>query len=141
GQIGHCQTAPSGFRFGLGLRRNRASVAIDAEQADTLVRGIPATVISDDMMGTLFAQGEINKLCLFYDALTEEGPRGICGSQLAARLAYRHGVEVELFSGVEERRPTHDRDAGTFLGRKLCPAGARVHTIGPEVVPWSVLKN
>jgi methylthioribose-1-phosphate isomerase len=108
---------------------------------ELLERGIPTTVISDDMMGALFAQGEINKLCLFYDTLTEQGPRGICGSQLAARLARRHGVEVELFSGVEERRPTRDRDAGTFLGRKLCPAGARVDTIDPEVVSWSVLKR
>jgi methylthioribose-1-phosphate isomerase len=108
---------------------------------ELLERRVSATLISDNMMGALFARGEINKLCLFYHTLTDQGPRGICGSELAVRLARRHGVEVELFSGLEEGKAPRDRDAGTFLGRNLCPAGARVHAIGPEVVPWSLLKN
>lgn len=108
---------------------------------ELLQRNIPATLISDDMMGTLFAQGEIKKLYLFYDELTEKGPKGICGSQLAARLAHRHGVEVELFNGMTERGQTRDRDATTFLGKKICPAGAGIFPVGAEVVPWALLRN
>jgi hypothetical protein len=108
---------------------------------ELLERRTPVTLISDDMMGTLFAQREIKKLCLFYDTLTEEGPRGICGSQLAVRLARIHGVEVEMFSAAEERGPTRDCDAGTFLGRKLCPAGADIFRVTTEVVPWAFLRT
>jgi methylthioribose-1-phosphate isomerase len=108
---------------------------------ELLEQRVPATLISDNMMGTLFAQGEIRKLCLFYDTLTGEGPRAICGSQLAARLARSHGVDVELFSGAGERKPTRDRDVGTFLGRKTCPAAASVRAVGAEVVPWALLRN
>lgn len=108
---------------------------------ELIERRVAVTLVSDNMMGTLFAQREIKKLCLFYDTLTEEGPRGICGSQLAVRLARIHGVEVEMFSAAAERGPTRDRDAGTFLGRKLCPASADVFRIATEVVPWAFLKN
>jgi methylthioribose-1-phosphate isomerase len=106
-----------------------------------LERNLPTTLISDNMMGTLFAQGEIRKLCLFYDTLTEAGPSGICGSLLAARLARLHGVGIELFSGAAERGPTPDSDASTFLGKTTCPAGVKVRTVGAEVISWSVLKN
>ena len=34
---------------------------------ELLERNAPTTVISDNMIGTLFAQGEIAKLCFFYD--------------------------------------------------------------------------
>ena len=34
--------------------------------------GLTTTLICDNMMGTLFAQGEILKLCLFYDGLSEK---------------------------------------------------------------------
>ena len=53
---------------------------------ELLERNAPTTLISDNMMGTLFAQGEIRKLCFFYDSLAEAGPRGICGSLLAVQL-------------------------------------------------------
>jgi methylthioribose-1-phosphate isomerase len=106
-----------------------------------LERRVPATLISDSMMGTLFAQGEIRKLCLFYDRLTEAGPSGICGSLLAARLARLHNVGVELFSGAEERGAGLDNDASTFLGESICPPGVRVRAVGPETIPWPLLKK
>ena len=106
-----------------------------------LKRNIPTTLISDNMMGTLFAQGEIRKLCLFYDTLTETGPTAICGSLLAARLARLHGVGIELFTGAAERGATLDSDASTFLAKNTCPAGVNIRPVGSEVIPWSVLKN
>jgi methylthioribose-1-phosphate isomerase len=108
---------------------------------ELLARQVPVTLISDNMMGTLYAGGEIRKLCLFYDTLTETGPRGICGSLLAARLARLHKVDVELFSGAEQRGATPDKDAATFLGKKICPAGATLQPVGDEVIPWSLMKS
>ena len=67
--------------------------------AELLKRKAPTTVIADNMMGTLFAQGEIGKLCFFYDSLAAAGPQGICGSLSAVQLARLHGVPIELFSG------------------------------------------
>jgi methylthioribose-1-phosphate isomerase len=109
--------------------------------AELLERKVPVTLISDNMMGTLFAQGEIHKLCLFYDNLTDEGPNGICGSLLAARLARLHEVPVELFSGTEQRGTTKDHDVSTFLGNNICPPGVSIRAVGAEVIPWSLFKN
>lgn len=107
---------------------------------ELLEHNVPATLISDNMMGTLFAQGEIRKLCLFYDSLSDEGMRGICGSLLAARLARLHNVPIELFSGAVQRAATQDYDVSTFLGRSICPAGVSVRMVGAEMIPWSMLK-
>ena len=104
-------------------------------------RGIPTTLISDGMMGTLFAQKAISKVCLFYDDLTEQGPKAICGAQLVARLAHSHGVQIELFQAAGHRPSTLDRDAGTFLGLPICPPEATIHAVGAEVVPWPLLKT
>jgi methylthioribose-1-phosphate isomerase len=106
-----------------------------------LERKAPATLISDNMMGTLFAQGEIKKLCLFYGGLTEAGPRGICGSLLAVQLARLHGVSVELLGGKPPQDATIDRDGSTFLGTKICPAGVSVRAAEAEVVPWALFRD
>lgn len=108
---------------------------------ELMARDLPTTLISDSMMGTLFAQREIGKLCLFYDKLTAQGPKAICGAQLAARLARSHGVEIELFQAASLRPATSDGDAGSFLGRKICPPQAQVYPVRAELVPWSLLKS
>ena len=43
----------------------------------------PVTLISDNMMGTLFAHGEVSQLCFFFKRLTDNGVTGITGSLLA----------------------------------------------------------
>jgi methylthioribose-1-phosphate isomerase len=107
-----------------------------------LERKAPATLISDNMMGTLFAQGEIKKVCLFYDGLTEAGPSGICGSLLAVQLARLHGVPVELLVGERPQgAATIDRDVSTFLGRRICPPGVSVRAAEAEVVDWALFKD
>ncbi len=108
---------------------------------ELLQRDLPATIISDNMMGTLFAQGEIAKLCFFYDRLEAAGPQGICGSLLAVQLARLHGVAIELFSGDERRTAPLDADVSTFLGERICPAGVTVRTVESEVVPWALFKG
>ena len=40
---------------------------------ELIERHVPTTLISDNMMGTLFAQGEIRKLCLFYETYDGSG--------------------------------------------------------------------
>jgi len=104
-------------------------------------RRVPTTLISDNVMGTLFAQGEIGKLCLFYDSLSNEGPIALCGSLLAVRLAQLHGVEIELFSGAQEKMAILDRDVSTFLGHKILPADVTTRKVEPEVIPWKFLKG
>lgn len=101
----------------------------------------PVTLISDNMMGTLFAQGEIAKLFFFYDGLAPAGPQGICGSLLAAQLARLHGVACEPFSGDPRKPATLDRDVATFLGEAICPAGVTVGAHEAEIVPWTLLKS
>ncbi len=102
---------------------------------------VPATVISDNMMGTLCAQSEIRKLFFFYDRMTERGPRGICGSLLAVRLARLHGVPTEALAGDDHPGLTMDRDAATFLGIKVCPDGVTVLAVEKEIVPWALLSS
>lgn len=106
-----------------------------------LERSAPVTLISDNIMGTLFAQGEIRKLCLFYESLTEAGPKGICGSLLTVQLARLHGVPIELFSGEERSDSTADQDVSTFMGKKICPAGVAIRPVEAEVVPWALFKG
>ena len=108
---------------------------------ELLERNAPTTLISDNMMGTLFAHGEIKKLCLFYKDFAEQGPVGICGSLLAVQLARLHGVAVELFSGAPLNSSTRDRDASTFMGKAICPAGVALFPIGAEVVPWALFTS
>ena len=104
-------------------------------------RQVTATLISDNMMGALFAQGEIGKLCFYYKNLTEKGPSGICGSLLAVRLARAHGVSIELFGGESQTATTVDGDVSTFLGLPICPPGVLVGPVKDEIVPWSLFKE
>ena len=108
---------------------------------ELLASHVTATLISDSMMGTLFAHGEICKLCVFYDRMTDEGASAICGSLLAARLAQLHGVPIEGFSAAEQHGLTNDRDVSTFLGKIICPPGVAVRGAGAETIPPSLLKN
>jgi methylthioribose-1-phosphate isomerase len=108
---------------------------------ELLARNTPVTLISDNMMGTLFAHGEIAKLYFFYSSLADEGLRGICGSLLAVQLARLHGVPVELFSAAERNAATPDRDTATFLGKSICPANVAIRPVEMEIVPWRLIKN
>jgi len=106
-----------------------------------LERNLPTTLIADNMMGILFARGEIRRLCLFHDGMTNAGARAICGSLLAVRLARLHHVPVELLSGAVERAATRDRDISTFLGRIISPPGVAIREVGGEMLPVSLLRE
>ena len=108
---------------------------------ELLKRQLPATLISDNMMGTLFAGRQIQQLYLFYSELGPEGPTGTCGSLLAARLACAHGVPIELLEGEETPERTADSDVSTFLGRKMISSEVAVYPVEKEVLPWKLLKT
>jgi methylthioribose-1-phosphate isomerase len=108
---------------------------------ELLKRQVPATLISDNMMGTLFAQRQIQQLYLFYSKLTGQGPQGICGSLLAARLAHAHGVAIELQESEETTEIPADADVSTFLGRKMIPSKVSVYPIEKEILPWALLQK
>jgi methylthioribose-1-phosphate isomerase len=103
-------------------------------------RQIPATLISDNMMGTLFAQGQIHRLYVFYTGLAEQGVAAICGSLLAARLARAHGVAIELLESEETKELSLDSDVSTFLGHKMLAPEIAVYPIENELLPWRLLK-
>ena len=107
---------------------------------ELLQKNIPATLISDNMMGTLFAQGRIKRLVLFCTELTPQGPVGICGSLLAAHLAQAHGVPVECLESAG-REPPQDVDVSTFLGERVVPEAVAIYPIEKEVIPWPLLKE
>jgi methylthioribose-1-phosphate isomerase len=104
-------------------------------------RQIPATLISDNIMGTLFAQGQIHRLYLFYRGLAEHGAAAICGSLLAARLARAHGVGIELLESEETKELPLDVDVSTFLGHKMLAPRVAVYPIENELLPWGLLKQ
>lgn len=104
-------------------------------------RGAAPTLISDNMMGTLFAQEEIRMLYLFYDGISEQGLTGPCGSLLAVRLARHHGVPIELQEAEKHEESPVDRDVSTFLGQRVLPSGVAVYPVEKEIIPWSLLKE
>jgi methylthioribose-1-phosphate isomerase len=106
-----------------------------------LKQGVPTTLISDNMMGTLFAHGQIERLVLFYSGLSEPGPIAICGSLLAARLARAHGIPVELLEAGAAQEASPDRDVSTFLGEPVSPPEVSIYPIQPDVIPWELLKE
>ena len=144
-QRDNCASSPRlSFNLPCCVARNASILLLNTARhvvPELLKRNLPTTLISDNMMGTLFAHGEIAKLCFFYDGLAPEGPLGICGSLLAVQLARLHGVAIELFSGDGHSESTSDSDVSTFLGEPICPAGVAVSPLGAEVVPWALFKS
>jgi methylthioribose-1-phosphate isomerase len=108
---------------------------------ELLGRNLPVTIISDNMMGTLFAQGEIQRVCVFYSRLEEEGPRGPCGALLTAQLARAHDIAVEVRPSGAVMQSSLDRDVATFLGIRIAPAGAEIRPLETEVVPWALVEG
>lgn len=108
---------------------------------ELLERNIPTTLISDNMMGTFFAQGQIERLYLFYAELSERGAVGICGSLLAVHLARAHGVPIELLASEETKQAPLDRDISTFLGQRVTSEGVAIYPIERELIPWSLFKE
>jgi methylthioribose-1-phosphate isomerase len=103
-------------------------------------QNISVELISDNMMGTFFAQGLIRRLYLFCD-VGEKGPAGVCGSLLAVVLARAHRVPIELLASESVAAPGVDRDVSTFFGRRVIPEGVRPHPVGKETVPWSLFRE
>jgi methylthioribose-1-phosphate isomerase len=103
-------------------------------------RNVPVTLISDNMIGTLFAQKQIGKLLLSYTELTPAGPHACCGSLLAAQLARDHGIGIDLQESCGSTAPLPDRDVATFLGATVVPAGATIYPVEREIIPWELCK-
>jgi methylthioribose-1-phosphate isomerase len=119
------------------MRPGLAGLEIVAKELSE--RGVPVQIVSDNMMGTFFAEGAVRRLYLFYNEVDAAGPTGPCGSLLAALLARAHGVPIELFPG-EEAAPL-DADVSTFLGRRVVADGIKIYPVEKEVIPWSLFKE
>lgn len=101
-------------------------------------RDLPTTLVSDNMMGTLFAQGQIERLFLFHRGVHERGPSGYGGALLAAQLARTHGVALELQPSKVRVDAPLDGDVATFLGERVVPAGVSIHPLETEIIPWEL---
>ena len=108
---------------------------------ELLERKIPTTLISDNMMGILFARDQIRRLYLFYTGLSEKGVMGICGSLLAVRLARAHEVPIELLAAEENKEGPLDQDISTFLGRRVSPDGVTIYPVEREFLPWPLFRE
>jgi len=108
---------------------------------ELLERNIPTILISDNMMGTFFAQGAVRRLILFYKELGEKGPVGICGSLFAVLLARVHGVPVELLASGVAEHSAQDKDVSTFLGQVVSPEGVVLYPVEQETISWSIFKG
>jgi methylthioribose-1-phosphate isomerase len=102
---------------------------------------VPLKFISDNMMGTFFAQGVVRRVYLFYSDFAEKGPVGIAGSLYAVLLARAHGVGVKLMAaGPASATPT-DRDVATFMGEQVASDGVGIYPVEKEIVPWDFFKE
>lgn len=108
---------------------------------ELLRRKVPTTLVSDNMIGALFAQAQIRQLYLFCEALRQEGPSAICGALLAVRLARAHGVPIELQEGEPQNEAPPDGDVSTFLGRRVSPDGVAIYPLEKETLPWALFKE
>jgi methylthioribose-1-phosphate isomerase len=106
---------------------------------ELLRRGTPTTLISDNMMGALFAQGEISRLYLCCRESSGQGVTGIAGSLLALELARAHGVPVELLESNGDIDALGDQDVSTFLGQNVLPTGVSIHPLRTETIPTSLV--
>jgi len=104
-------------------------------------KNVPFKLISDNMMGTFFAQGLIRRVYLFYGDFSEKGPVGIPGSLLAVLLARAHGVSVKLMAAAPAAEAPLDRDVATFMGERVAGDGIGIYQVEKEVVPWALLKE
>ncbi|MGE5305948.1 MAG: hypothetical protein ACM3TN_21765 [Alphaproteobacteria bacterium] len=103
-------------------------------------RKVPVTLISDNMMGTLFAQDRVRKLLLFHTELTAAGPSAYCGALLAVQLAGAHGIAIELHESCGSTAPVSDQDVATFLGVRVVPASVSIYPLEKEVIPWELCR-
>ncbi|MGH7770073.1 MAG: hypothetical protein ACREQP_21695, partial [Candidatus Binatia bacterium] len=104
-------------------------------------QSVPFKLISDNMMGTFFAQGAIRRVYLFYTEFADKGPVGISGSLYAVLLARAHGVSVELLASKPVSAAAFDRDVSTFMGERVVGDGIAIAPVEREIIPWDLFKE
>ena len=114
---------------------------LHAVAPELLKRGMPVTLIADNMMGIFFARGWIERLYLCCTEHNEKEAVGFCGTRLAALLARTHGVPIELLTAGEPISRPSDRDVSTFCGDKTIPEGAIPLPSEPDLIPRSYLQQ
>jgi methylthioribose-1-phosphate isomerase len=99
-------------------------------------RGVPATLISDNMAGIFFYRGEIDRVYLCYERREAGHIISRSGGRLMANLARLHGVAIDYLPAGERVVEVRDTDVGTFLGRRVSPAGVRVYAGREDSIPF-----
>ncbi|MDP1853818.1 MAG: hypothetical protein Q8L26_06425 [Candidatus Omnitrophota bacterium] len=87
--------------------------------------GINSTLISDNALGHMFFTGRIKQVYLF--GSDNKFP---CGAHTVKILADWHKIPVEILKGENANTKFLDKDAKTFLGKKVTVK--KIRTIAPQ---------
>jgi len=130
------QEARSGSFQSLLVPEMRPELMGALQVAPQLVRrGIPATLISDNMAGIFFYRGEIDRVYLCYERQEAQRMISRMGGLLMASLARIHGVEINYLPAGEVDVDAPDSDIETFLGRRVSPKGVSIYSRGEDSIP------
>ncbi|MGZ6078484.1 MAG: S-methyl-5-thioribose-1-phosphate isomerase, partial [Myxococcaceae bacterium] len=116
--------------------------------------GVPYTLVTDGMAGTLFRSGKVTRVLVGADRIARNGDfANKIGTYTVAVLARAHGVPfhpvapwstVDLNCPSGEAIPVEQRAADEVLGAKgvrWAPAGARVFNPAFDVTPASLVTS
>lgn len=87
--------------------------------------GINSTLISDNALGHMFFAGRIKRVYLF--GIDNKFP---CGAQTVKILADWHKIPIEILNGAGANTKSLDKDAKTFLGKKVTVK--KIRAIAPQ---------
>jgi len=97
-------------------------------------RGVPTTLVSDNMAGIFFYRKEIDRVDLCYERRESNRIVSRSGGRLMASLAKIHGIEVNCIPGGAAKVDVRDVDVKTFLGRRISPDGVAIYHASEESI-------
>jgi len=104
---------------------------------ELLKRGIPPTVITDNMAGFLFSKDMVKEVWLAYVQADDRGAMCYIGASILGLLAKRNGIPVFVFPAARKRpAPLGEaKDLLTYNGTKVAPRGIKTYVPLMEWVP------
>lgn len=108
---------------------------LEATAPELLKRGLPVSLIADNMMGIFFARGAVERVYVCGVEFGQTESVGICGSLLAVLLARAHEIPLEFLPGDGGLSSPADRDVSTFCGEPILAPGALPFPIEPDRLP------
>lgn len=98
-------------------------------------RGVPTTLISDNMAGIFFYREEVDQLELCTERSANNRIIARSGGWLMTSLAKLHGITIKHIPAGPPTMDAQDRDIRTFLGHPVSPEGVTIYHGREESVP------